>query len=218
VPQESGVCCVDDAAAREECVARANVQLLVGGLCDMGRQDSELWTTKLTGAFRSFDTDGDGYITAADLDADKAGVAAALNTDTDSDAYAAFEEGYKVWTDQMFADLDKDGDAQISLDEFLSFYSEASTEALADMCERYCSALLGMADADSDDRLSHEEYVRWAMAEGGASEADAEAAFSAIDANGNGYVSKDDLVRSMVEFTVSVEEAPGNELFGPVAA
>jgi hypothetical protein len=61
------------------------------------------------------------------------------------------------------------------------------------------------------------EYVRWAMAANGASEADAEAGFSAMDANGNGYVTKDELVRSMVEFTAGVEEATGNEMFGPVA-
>ena len=61
----------------------------------MGRRDSELWTAKLTGSFRSFDTDGDGHITAADLDANKADVAAALNTSTDSAAYATFEDAYK---------------------------------------------------------------------------------------------------------------------------
>jgi Ca2+-binding EF-hand superfamily protein len=132
--------------------------------------------------------------------------------------YATFEDAYKVWTDQMFAALDKDGDAQISLDEFLKFYGEASTEAITEMSEHYCAAVCAMADADSDDRLSHEEYVRWAMAAGGASEADAEAAFSAIDAGGDGYVIKEDLVRAMVEFTAGVDEAAGNELFGPVAA
>jgi Ca2+-binding EF-hand superfamily protein len=184
----------------------------------MSRRDSELWTAKLTGAFGAFDTNGNGYITAADLEAHKARTAAALNTSTDSAAYAAFDEGYKVWSDQMFADLDKDGDAQISVDEFVDFYSEASAEAITEMSERYGSGVLAMADADDDDQLSHEEYVRWAMAANGASEADAEAGFSALDANGNGYVTKDELVRSMVEFTAGVEKAAsGNEMFGPVA-
>ena len=54
------------------------------------------------------------------------------------------------------------------------------------------------------------------MAANGASEADAEAGFSAMDASGNGYVTKDELVRSMVEFTAGVDEVPGNEMFGPV--
>lgn len=85
------------------------------------------------------------------------------------------------------------------------------------MCERYGSGVLAMADADDDDQLTHEEYIRWAMAANGASEADAEAGFSAMDANGNGYVTKEELVRSMVEFTGGVEEVPGNEMFGPVA-
>lgn len=184
----------------------------------MGRRDSELWTAKMTGSFHAFDTNGNGYITADDLEANKANVAAALNTSTDSAAYATFEDGYKVWADQMFANLDKDGDAHISLDEFLDFFSEASTEAITEMSEHYCAAVCAMADADDDDRLSHEEYVRWVMRSNGASEADAEAAFSAIDADGNGYVIKEDLVRAMVEFTAGVDEtAPGNELFGPVA-
>ena len=55
------------------------------------------------------------------------------------------------------------------------------------------------------------------MAANGASEADAEAAFCAIDADANGYITKEELLHAMVEYAVSVEEAPGNELFGPVA-
>src|ERR1700709_3488 len=136
----------------------------------MSRRDSELWTANLTGAFNSFEKDGDGYLTAADFDKDRARVAAALNTSTDSAAYATFEEGYKVFVDQMFAGLDKDSDGQINLDEFLSFYSEASIEAINAMSERFCAGVCAMADADGDDRLSHEEYVRWAMVSGGASE------------------------------------------------
>jgi Ca2+-binding EF-hand superfamily protein len=171
----------------------------------------------LTGAFASFDKNGTGYFTAADLEADKARVAAALNTDTDAPAFAAFEAGYKVWSDQMLAAMDLDADGQITLEEFLNFYSEASIEAITEMSERYCAGVCVMADADGDDQLSHEEYVRWAMAEGGASKADAEAAFGAIDADGDGYVTKDELSQAMVEFTAGVEEALGNELFGPVA-
>ena len=55
------------------------------------------------------------------------------------------------------------------------------------------------------------------MAEGGASQTDAEAAFGTIDADGDGYVTKDELIKAMVEFTASVEDAAGNELWGPVA-
>ncbi len=183
----------------------------------MGRLDSELWRAKLTGVFSTWDRNGDGYITMADLDEDMTHVAAALNASPDSAAFAMIEDVYKVWTDQIFADLDKDGDAQISLEEFLGFFGGASREAITDLSERYCAAVCVMADADGDDRLSHEEYVRWAMAANGASEADAEAAFSALDADGNGYVTKEELLRAMVEYAVSVDEAPGNELFGPVA-
>jgi Ca2+-binding EF-hand superfamily protein len=154
----------------------------------------------------------------ADLDEDMTHVAAALNTSTDSAAFAMIEDVYKVWADQIFADLDKDGDAQISLEEFLSFFGAASTEAITDLSERYCAAVCVMADADGDDRLSHAEYVRWAMAANGASEADAAAAFSALDTSGDGYITKEELLRAMVEYATSVDDAPGNELFGPVAS
>ena len=184
----------------------------------MGRLDSELWRAKLTGVFSTWDRNGDGYITVADLDEDMTHVAAALNTSTDSAAFAMIEDVYKLWTDQIFADLDKDGDAQISLEEFLAFFGAASTEAITDLSERYCAAVCVMADADGDDRLSHAEYVRWAMAATGASEADAEAAFSALDTSGDGYITKEELLRAMVEYATSVDDAPGNELFGPVAS
>ena len=88
---------------------------------------------------------------------------------------------------------------------------------ITDLSERYCAAVCVMADADGDDRLDHDEYVRWARAANGASEADAVAAFSVIDSDGNGYITKEELLHAMVEYAVSVDEAPGNELFGPVA-
>jgi Ca2+-binding EF-hand superfamily protein len=183
----------------------------------MGRLDSELWRAKLTSVFSTWDRNGDGYVTVADLNEDMTHVAAALNVSTDSAAFAMIEDVYKLWTDQIFAELDTNGDHQISLEEFLDFFGEASTEQITDLSERYCAAVCVMADADGDDRLDHEEYVRWAMAANGASEADAEAAFGVIDADANGYITKEELLHAMVEYAVSVEEAPGNELFGPVA-
>ena len=100
----------------------------------------------------------------ADLNEDMTHVAAALNVSPDSAAFALIEDVYKLWTDQIFAELDTNGDHRISLDEFLDFFSEASTEAITDLSERYCAAVCVMADADGDDRLDHREYVRWAMA------------------------------------------------------
>ena len=81
--------------------------------------------------------------------------------DSEADAYAAFEEAYKVWTDQMFADLDKDGDGQVSLDEFLNFYSEARTEAITKMSDLSATARLCASwptrTATTDSATSHQE-------------------------------------------------------------
>ena len=107
----------------------------------MRRLDSELWRAKMTSVFTTWDRNGDGYVTVADLDEDMTHVAAALNASADS---AAFEDVYKVWTDQIFAELDKNGDAQISLDEFLGFFGAASVEAITDLSERYCAAVCVM--------------------------------------------------------------------------
>lgn len=184
----------------------------------MGRIDSELWTKKLTHAFEGFDADRVGYITAADLDSSQAGITSAFGRSPDSPGYARYAEEAQAWRDAMMNRLDKDGDDRIGLDEFLSFYGNASVDEVADWAEHYVAGLCALADADDDSRLSEEEYIRWVVVADGATEAAAEAAFAALDADGTGYLTRDELAHAMVEFTTSEDrDTVGNELFGAIA-
>jgi Ca2+-binding EF-hand superfamily protein len=182
----------------------------------MSRTDSQLWTEKLTGAFNGFDIDGDGYITVGDLEAFEERGAQALGRNADSPTYARYTQEARAWRDQLVSQFDKNSDDRIDREEFLSFWGNASTDQVADLAQHYAAAVCVLADDDQDNQLSKDEYVRWATASQNIGQEDAEAGFTALDTNGNGYLTKDEIVRAFLEFTTAVDEAPANEMYGPV--
>jgi len=182
----------------------------------MSRTDSPLWTEKLTNSFNSYDVDGDGYITVGDLEAFEERGARALGHDVNSPQYARYTEEMRAWRDQLLSQFDKNSDDRIDREEFLSFWDNASTDQVADVAQHSAAALTILADDDQDNQLSRDEYVRWATASNNVSQEHAEAGFAALDTNGNGYLTRDEIARSMLEYTTAVDETPANEMFQPV--
>jgi Ca2+-binding EF-hand superfamily protein len=181
----------------------------------MSRADSDLWRAKMRKAFSGFDVNGNGYITSDDIAAYKARTAEAFGYSTDSSQYTEYEAASDKWTGNMFSRLDKSGDDQISLEEFMQFFAEASEDDIAAWCDSYAAGIVALAA--SEDGLTKDEYVKFAVAHSSASEEEAEAGFAAIDTDGSGYISQAEFARFQVEFTVSTEDAAGNQMFGAVA-
>ena len=181
----------------------------------MGRVDSELWKAKMASTFTALDANGNGYLTADDLWGQLARLAEAYGVSPGSGKYTEFEASARAWVDDMLNSMDKSGDDQISLDEFLEYFSEASNEAIKSWVDRYVGGIFIIADADNDGKLTKDEYMRFVIAQGH-TETDAEAAFAALDADDTGYISRDEFVHHMFDYTVATEEAAGNKLFGAV--
>lgn len=179
----------------------------------MSRADSELWTTKMTMSFQGIDSDGDGVITAADLDAFEERLAQGFGHTPGTPEYERSEAAGKAWTANLMDSLDKSGDDQISLEEWLAFFSDASDADMAAWCDQWAAGVCALGDADDDGQLSKSEYIAFALASG-ASQDVAEAGFAALDSDGSGYVSRDEFARFMLEYTTATEDAPGNQLLG----
>ena len=179
----------------------------------MSRADSELWTAKMTASFSGLDIDGDGLITAGDFEAMEGRLAEGFGHAPGSPEYERSDAVAKTWTADMMKTLDKSGDEQISLDEWLAFFSDASDEDLAAWCDQWAAGVCALGDAADDGQLSKTEYIAFAVASGASAEA-AEAGFAAIDADGAGYITKDEFARFMLEYTSATGEAAGNQMLG----
>jgi hypothetical protein len=121
-----------------------------------------MWLAKMRQAFAGFDINGNGYITTDDLDAHKARIAEAFGYTSDSAQYAEFAAAEDAWSGGMMSRLDKSGDDQISLDEWLEFWSEASDDDIAAWTDKFAAAVISLAA--SDEGLTKDEYVKFALA------------------------------------------------------
>ena len=181
----------------------------------MNRADSELWTKKFAIAFRTMDRGDNGYITVADVDAFDARGAEALGHRPGSPAYARYARETRVWRDRLWNRFDKNQDDRITLEEFLSFWGNATADEVAELAHHRAAAMCILADADDDNGLTEDEYIRWAIASQGVSKEIAQAGFAEVDADRNGRLTRDELARSFIEYITSVGEAPANRMFGP---
>jgi Ca2+-binding EF-hand superfamily protein len=155
-------------------------------------------------SFASFDLTGSGYISADDLEAQLARIADAFGYPPTSAKFAAYAAKARTWSDTMRRNLDKNAHDRISRDEYTAYFSEATEEQIIEWCEQSAASILTLGDDDEDGQLSRNEYVRFRIAQGGSTLAEAEAGFAAVD-NGSGYVTRDDFIHQVVQSMVATE-------------
>lgn len=71
-----------------------------------------------------------------------------------------------------------------------------------------------MVDTDGDGRIALADYDAWVRAWG--FEFDVETIFKELDVDGDGFLSRDEMVRLAKDFYLTNDpEAPGNVVYGP---
>lgn len=177
---------------------------------------SELQKRKLKVEFQSYDLDGDGTITQDDSEGLLTQIARVTGVKSGASEYEQLKSEYQKHWDELKKIADTDGNGEVSLDEWYS-YSESIIND-QNQFDQYVIAstnrLVELVDTDNDGRLTLEDYKRFFTAYGlGASEE--EAIFTKLDANGDGFVTRDEVTELVREFYLSQDEnAPGNWILG----
>lgn len=181
---------------------------------------SDLQTKKLTRYFQVYDIDDDGRIDAADFDRIVHNVMILHWAEEGSEVTEALRDAYSRFWDGLRSAADGDGDGGVTLDEWLAYWQitldddglyEAEVHELTDR-------LFRVFDLDEDGTIGAAEFMDFFGVFGLPVDL-AESVFVELDSNGDGVVSRDELLKVARDFYRSDDlEAPGNLLFGPFGA
>lgn len=180
---------------------------------------SDFRRAKLERRFELFDMDGDGYITADDYDEAAANVCRAFDFAQDSPQYEKVHVIYlRLWV-ALSRVLDEQRTGRISRGQFITSCDRMIAES-EEGYDRYIGPIaltvFDLIDADGSGALDIGKLATWFNAYGVCAD-DAERAFKAVDRNGDGLLSADEVQKAVREFYTSDDpKVPGNLIFGPL--
>lgn len=173
---------------------------------------------RLRKSFGFFDADGSGHVDYDDTIAMAARITSAFDLRPDSAKGRALTNGFEVFWNALLNGLDLDGDRRISPEEYRTGMVSAFGGAEGDF-ERglrpVVVAIIDAADTDDSGVLERAEFQRLQQAIGNP-QAHAAEAFTKLDRDGSGTLSRDELVEAARDFHTGTDpDAAGNWLFGP---
>lgn len=177
---------------------------------------SELQKKKLVHQFHVMDLNGSGHLDWDDHERIAGNIAAARGHAKGSEGYESIVGAFRHAWDQAAPFHD---DGVISESRWLEYQDHllGSEEAYDEIVRQTAEAIFDMFDLDGDERVSIEEWRGFFRCYG-IDEGHADECFPRYDANGDGYVSRSELVELVREFYLGSDpDAAGNLLYGPLS-
>ncbi|MFD8751046.1 EF-hand domain-containing protein [Kitasatospora sp. NPDC059577] len=132
--------------------------------------------------FAMLDSDGDGVISHDEYLARVDRAASAFGRGPQDPLVVAARVAHR----EVFGQMDGDGDGGVTFEEYRDW---AGHEAFEQTCRPALGSLFDLADSDGDGRLTRPEFTRLRTASGNPAEG-ADAAFDALDVDGEGVVGR----------------------------
>lgn len=183
---------------------------------------SELRKRKVVRAFHACDLTKNGQLTIEDWVIRTKRVAAAFGIEEESEKYERLNR-YQMrdWKQiQQSADINRDN--VITLDEWIQAHERIWAPEMKDNfvagLRESCDALWEFIDANGDGCIDLDEFTRYnqGYVDVGADDSWIVKVFQAMDADGDGTISKEEYIAAAVAWAYSEDlEASGNGLFGP---
>jgi len=174
---------------------------------------------KLTWRFHTYDNDGDGYIEREDFELAAKRTGEEFGHAPDSPALQRLTELLLQLWDQLSTAADTDQDGKISEAEYKAAFAAGLLETPESFDEGYVpfiDAIMDVVDTDGDDKMNPDEYARWGRSLMNLPEAESLEMHRRIDTDGDGYITREELLESIREFYFNEEpDSLGAQALGP---
>ncbi|MFD6433506.1 EF-hand domain-containing protein [Streptomyces venezuelae] len=164
--------------------------------------DSAEYERRIAARFATFDQDGNGYISREDFSTAAAALCAEFDATARSEKGQALYIGAEAFWQGMAGIADRDGDQRITRDEFVGGAVKRlrdNPERFAEIARPFLHAAIGVAGAGTDATVAPAQAGR-ALKALGVPEDVATAVADALDADGDGRVSEQEVVTAFAQY------------------
>jgi len=178
---------------------------------------TELQTRKLTRRFNLGDLDQDGLLESADFNRYVHRAAVQQGWTEDSDEYQALHTHMMNWWNGLQEVADPNRDGRVSLPEWLTFHERllSTPDLFESVIGEVVTNDIRTYDRNGDGALDAGDYQLF-FESLDISDADAAAVFAELDQNGDGLVTRDEMLQHVRDFFLSDDPAaPGSGMLGP---
>jgi Ca2+-binding EF-hand superfamily protein len=166
---------------------------------------------RLEQRFRLWDNDGDGDVDKADWESEANEILSNLDVDPASPKGSAVKDSYSQMWEYLAGAAGVGTDGALDLDAFKAVVEaemlKDGNAGFANVLRPTITAIVQVLDVNGDNQISPNEFTGWLKAVG-VPDTDADSAFAAIDTNGNGYLSIDELVNAVRDFHAGTLDVP----------
>ncbi|MFD6952813.1 MULTISPECIES: EF-hand domain-containing protein [unclassified Nocardiopsis] len=166
--------------------------------------------------FAALDSDDDAFVTWADYQRLVERYVHGYGLDPQERRAQAIRVSYQMLWQELLRHSGAEGE-RLEREEFVAAMRAASEDrSRFNAAEGVAEAVFDLLDTDGDDRISREEFLRYANALG-AEAADAEERFAGVDADEDGFISREEFVLSAREYLFGDDtRSPGGFVSGVV--
>ncbi|HEY3607722.1 MAG TPA: EF-hand domain-containing protein [Pseudonocardiaceae bacterium] len=175
---------------------------------------------KLARRFRTYDTDGDGFIERRDFVEAATRLAEEFGLVPESPVRQRLDALCLGLWEHLSTVTDTDDDGRIGPAEYKAAFAAGLLETPASFDHGYrpfLDVIMEIADEDGDGRLVADEHVRWTGSLMSLPDADAREVFRRLDQDGDGFVTTDDLLAAIRDYYFDdTPDSTGSWLLGPL--